>query len=502
MRLISRCKYCGKKYRINANEIRSQYMKFHCIACQNETILKNPFFKKRSSHLQDATENAPYNIGPDSYNADRRKTSLTPFWSSIRIKIILVLVVLALVSLSIVGWVASSHSRTALTEQAEKALKVYAGQKVKQYTLSFSRIQSEVDSAAAYARYLYTEENIPLQNKLKYENFILMPWTGKAYGSPELKTRLQSEMILTQNMVPVLKSIVTNDPLVQNAYLGTNTQIMIMDKKEDIAAIKKRKGYNNTIRPWFTKAVKEGETIWSKVYVDASTSELIVTCASPVYLQRRRLMGVVGFDIMLKTIQEDILALNIGYDSNAFLVDGYGKALVRSDMDKANVRWDKTYKTKDLLHTDNLAYNNIISNMTSGHRGVQTYPSKKGDKLVAYAPLPAIGASMGIVVSKDEVIRPALVTQRLIMVVWLAVLVVTVLVGLFMGNGITKPINSLTEVADRISHGEMNLKMLTEKRKDEIGHLTQAFNRLITSLKIAMYRLPQTKAPNMKISSD
>ena len=38
-------------------------------------------------------------------------------------------------------------------------------------------------------------------------------------------------------------------------------------------------------------------------------------------------------------------------------------------------------------------------------------------------------------------------------------IVVTVLIGLFMGNGITKPINSLTKAAERISHEEMNLKI-------------------------------------------
>jgi hypothetical protein len=159
----------------------------------------------------------PYN-GAYSYDAGRKIVRSTSFRSSIRTKIIFVIILLVVVSLSVVGWVASRHSRVALTEQAEKALKLYAEQKVEQYALNFARIQGEVDSAAAYAGYLYADTHVPRLNRLIFEDFMLMPWNGKAYGSPELKAKLNNEMILTQNMVPVLKSIVANDPLLKLIY--------------------------------------------------------------------------------------------------------------------------------------------------------------------------------------------------------------------------------------------------------------------------------------------
>jgi HAMP domain-containing protein len=43
-------------------------------------------------------------------------------------------------------------------------------------------------------------------------------------------------------------------------------------------------------------------------------------------------------------------------------------------------------------------------------------------------------------------------------------------------------------MADRISRGEVDLEMLPEERKDEIGVLTKAFNRLIISLQMALSR--------------
>ena len=94
--------------------------------------------------------------------------------------------------------------------------------------------------------------------------------------------------------------------------------------------------------------------------------------------------------------------------------------------------------------------------------------------------------------SKDEVVRPAVAIRNIILVVWAAVLAIAILAGFFVGNGITKPINELTRAAELISQGKMDLDVLPEDRKDEIGRLTQAFNRLVTSLRIAMMQKSTT----------
>jgi len=124
--------------------------------------------------------------------------------------------------------------------------------------------------------------------------------------------------------------------------------------------------------------------------------------------------------------------------------------------------------------------------MVAGQSNVETYNTEEGEKYVPYTSLPMIGASMAIVASKDEVIEPAVAIQNFILIVWFIVLIFAIVAGFFVGNGITKPIKKLTNVADQISQGKMDLDVLPEDRKDEIGQLTQAFNRLITSLKIAM----------------
>ena len=55
------------------------------------------------------------------------------------------------------------------------------------------------------------------------------------------------------------------------------------------------------------QAVETGEIAWTELYVDAATGELMVTCSKPVYGPEGEIVGVVGADVTLKTMNEGIL---------------------------------------------------------------------------------------------------------------------------------------------------------------------------------------------------
>ncbi len=468
MKITSQCKQCGKKYSINLNNVQSKLIKFTCQDCQTENILANPQYG--------ATDISNGQEAGTRFLVDKRRGF------SLRSKIILIFVLLVLVSLSIVGWVASNKSRNALMAQTVTSLKLTTSQKAEAYGHIFDRIADEAVGVADYAKMTYGRKDLSTNLGLR----VLMPWTGSGYGNDALRKKLNGEYLGIQRIGNVLKSMVSKNPYLSLGYLGTETQITVFNDESVVDVIEEIKGFNVTGRPWYQKAKQVGKTIWTEPYIDANSKKLTVTCATPVYNAGNRLIGVVGFDVLLETIQKDILALDIGYKSYALLVDNKGSALVRPGMQKGDARWDETYNTTNLLSTSNPGFNNIVKNMVAGRSDVETYHTEEGEKYVAYTSLPMIGASMAIVASKDEVVEPAVAIQNFILIVWLIVLVFAIAAGFFVGNGITKPIKKLTDVADQISQGKMDLDVLPENRKDEIGQLTQAFNRLITSLKIAM----------------
>jgi C4-dicarboxylate-specific signal transduction histidine kinase len=65
---------------------------------------------------------------------------------------------------------------------------------------------------------------------------------------------------------------------------------------------------------------------------------------------------------------------------------------------------------------------------------------------------------------------------------------IIIITGFLVARGFTNPINQLTEVADRISLGELDAK-IEVKRGDEIGELAEAIRRMQASLLAAIERL-------------
>lgn len=403
---------------------------------------------------------------------------------SIKLKITLVIVTLIITALSTVGFIASYMGSRALSQQAENNLTLITGQKSNEYNKIFSRLQEEIDGVALFAKQTFARAN--LREDLNFR--VLMPWTGKSYGSPEQKYRLSSDILPLQRIGLLLQGLVEKNPYIELGYLATANNVMVFDKEEVVGVVEAEQGYTPTKRPWYIDAEQQQQTIWTQPYVDVNTKKLTVTCATPVFNSDNSLIGVLGFDVLLNTIQEDIISLDIGYDSWAFLLSKKGNMLAKPGMDSKNISWNQTVKTDNALETDNVEFKEIVQKMIDGDQGIGSHTEAGDTVIVAYAPIAAINASVGVAVSKKEVMQPAIDIQRIIITVWVVVLLISIFIGLFIGNSITKPINQLTMQADSISQGKVDLEAIHNTRNDEIGVLIEAFNRLVISLQIAISR--------------
>ncbi len=496
--MIVTCDSCGRQYPIDPNKMKSPVVYFKCKEC-GKILSTSKTAESRPAQTPEPTPvPAPMpapateptmGLGTTGKSAgaavkDKRGTQPKIKGMSIRTKITLIIVLLVIASLSVVGVIAGYKGRTTLSALAKQHLDMISAQKAREYGLVFHRLQNEAQAVASYATRTFARNNV----NTDLGKPMLMPWNGSGYGTPEQFRAHYQEILYLQRVGIMLKSLVTHNPYLSLGYMATPDDITVFDNDSIVDVIKKAKGFVATHRPWYKDAVAAKKTIWTDPYVDVNTKKLCVTCATPVYRADKSLIGVIGFDVLLDTIQKDILTMDIGYQGYAFLVDHDGKALVRPGMSQKDTRWDETYKADNLLRTSNAEFNAIVVKMIHRGRGVDTYTSKAGRRIIGYAPVSDINASVGLVVSEADVIQPAIVMQNLILAVCAIVLCIAILVGMFIGNRITKPINELTAMADLISQGKVDLDVLSEERTDEIGLLTRAFNRLVISLQVAMTR--------------
>ncbi len=398
---------------------------------------------------------------------------------SIKTKITTVIVLIPMVSLIIVGVVALYQNRKVLVNQAEFTLRRMVLEKTGKYDMIFQRIQEEVDATSKLAGVFFSQPT----PKVNIERKMLFPWTGKGYGNEEIKRKFHDEILKLQRIGLTLHAVVSNNPYLTLGYMGTKDGITVFDNEKVVSVIEKLKAFDVRERPWYVQAKIEKRLIWTDLYVDASTKKLAVTCAAPVYDNKSNFIGVVGFDVLLETLQKEIKSLDIGYKNSAFMINKMGFLIVKPGMEQVVEVWQREYRAKNLLETKNPKFNEIIGRMVAGKSGVERYTSLEGEKeYLAYAPIKSIGYSIGVIVPQTEITKPVEEAGKILIVILAIVIIISLGVGLVLSNQITRPIEELTVFVDRVSKGLTEVEEVPIKRRDEIGVLANAFNRLMRSL--------------------
>jgi methyl-accepting chemotaxis protein len=356
------------------------------------------------------------------------------------------------------------------------------------YDYIFRRIQQEVEAAGAYAGLLYAAP--PPRDDIGWR--LLMPWTGSGYGSDELRRTLNPEVMRLQRIGQVLQSMVSKNPYLTLGYFATETALTVFDQQNVVDVILAINAFDPRQRPWYIQAKKANATIWTDLYVDANTKKLTVTAATPVHDGDKRMVGVAGLDVLLETLQTDILNIQIGYTNEPFMVNHLGTVIVRRGMDQKNTTWDKNYKTDNLLTSTNEGFKRIVTSMMAGEAGIQTFVGDDGKQnYVAYAPVTAVNASLGIIVPRSEVVRPVQETGKLVLLVMALFVLIAIGIGVWLGNQVSRPIQELTVMVDKASKGLLEVDEIPIRRRDEVGILAAAFNRMLANLSTVVKELEQ-----------
>ncbi len=146
----------------------------------------------------------------------------------------------------------------------------------------------------------------------------------------------------------------------------------------------------------------------------------------------------------------------------------------------------------------------------AGYRGSGTTRNAKGiDEISAIASVPASGWFVVARLPVAEALAPVGRMQSFILQQrGPAVSAVLIVLGIVM-TWLLRPLFRAADQADRMTRGELPLAALKVVRDDEIGHLTQAFNRLLAKLldnQEALERLAHhdtlTGLPNRKLLDD
>ncbi|MCU0490773.1 MAG: ATP-binding protein [Chloroflexaceae bacterium] len=433
------------------------------------------------------------------------KSRLFIFRSSIRRKILLLALGLALPPLLLVGWLgfnsldqardtATEIGANALRDQAEANLLRRAQDKAQLYDTALQAIQQEVESIASYSQ--------TTLDRAEQNNLAGNVWVSPNGPSPATLRAHPTAVRQARHLIPLLQGADRFNPLVNLAYVGLEDGgVIAFSDDQVIATLLQRDSFDPRKRPWYTDAKAAGRTIWTEAYIDANTLQLTTTCATPIYTSAGQFIGVVGLDLLLTTIQQDLLNVDVGPGGYAFLVNAAGNVLTEPQLRADNSPWDKPFRSENLLESESEELRQVAQRMLNREQGMARLTYEGASAYIAFAPIQTAGLSVALVIPADAVVQPAnavsasirqrqdeLRTQLLtVLVVLTAVIVV---MGFWLALDLTRPLKALQHGAQQVANGALDQQLQASSR-DEIGELVDSFNVMTASLREKIAELEQ-----------
>ncbi|MDX5373334.1 MAG: methyl-accepting chemotaxis protein [Pseudomonadaceae bacterium] len=280
---------------------------------------------------------------------------------------------------------------------------------------------------------------------------------------------LSGRILLVENVAQSIDETTTPDSLVKTleskvltstfafTYLGSAEGAFTMRPDEQMP-----EGYDPRTRPWYKDAMAAGRSTLTEPYVDAATSKLIITIATPAGSS-----GVVGGDLSLDTLVQIINSLDFDGIGYAFLLSADGKILVHPDKDLVMKSLKEVYPQ----NTPTVSAG-VTEAELDGVERILTFTPVKG--------LPSVDWYVGLSIDKDKayVTLSEFRTSAIIATV-IAVVIIMFLLGMLI-RVLMQPLLLMGKAMRDIAQGEGDLtKRLNVQSRDEFGELATSFNQFV-----------------------
>lgn len=460
---------------------------------------------------------------------------------SLRLKLFVSIIGVTVVSIAIFGYFAYARAQqlqtfltgtlqTAVQEQSEQQLKDTAHAQAQDIDQLLSEIALAVKGLADYRVKIYSQKGVLNEGAYWDARTKLSKLPAGQYANSTSDTAA----VFIPNTVPTLDDAIISD-LNDSINLDFSAP-GILKNHPNMAAIYYMSAYkyvvyypnfdesvlppdlDATMLPWYTDVVPQNDPdrkdLWSVPYQDPAGQGLLVTNSIPVYDQNNTFRGVMAADVQLSKLTENISAVKIAKSGFAFLIDHAGHIIAMPKpgytllgLQPEVVPISETPKST-LVGRGPAGLQNAINQMIVGKDGLSTVKMGDVEYYVAYSPLSTIGYSLGVLVPTAEMNETFLAargnleketqnTLNFTVIILALLLLAAVSVSFLLSQNIIRPLSRLTQVAQAIAAGKIDLQAKVESN-DEIGTLAHSFNLMTSQLRDLISDLEQRVADRTK----
>ena len=269
---------------------------------------------------------------------------------------------------------------------------------------------------------------------------------------------------------PVLKAI-------QQAYPWMYLVFTINESGMNVARSDQESLKDYSDRQYYKDVISGKEASWETLI--GKTSNLPALILAVPIKSEGKVIGVLANAMTVQDISQKVATWRQGTSGFAFLVDEKGKVIAH-------------HVEEYYLKQKNLSQHPLVAAFMGGRNGSLSFAGDNGTSCVGY--VCGTKYRWALAVQQDE--REALNTlwrmQQFAYLLLAVTVGVVLVVAWFLARSLVRPIKELTNAADRMSLGELNVEIKTAAR-DEIGQLAEAIGRMQDSLRLSIERLRRRK---------
>lgn len=232
-----------------------------------------------------------------------------------------------------------------------------------------------------------------------------------------------------------------------------------------------RADYDPRTRPWYQDAQAANKQIITEAYQDAITNALLVTIAEPVK-QHGNLMGIVGADVLIDQLIDDVISLNVGRNASAMLIDlSNGTFLAHPNKGLLLEPVSTLGQGLNIQSIQQRAADNSILELTLN--GI--------DKLMFFTNIPGTNWVFAIELDKATELAGHKTALTQLIITSVVILVLVALVASWLMSFLVTDLARVSKALKEIASGEGDLTQRLEPRSnDEVGQLARNFNTFVS----------------------
>lgn len=231
----------------------------------------------------------------------------------------------------------------------------------------------------------------------------------------------------------------------------------------------------------YIKQVLAGKPFGKQVLIGKTSGKPALVLSAPILDPSSKLKGVIAIAMTLSDLSNNITRAKIGQTGFAFLLDEKGEVIAHQSKDFTQTRAD---------FSQHPAFKALVQEGKTN----AIYQDENGKKVIASMQKTREG--WVVIAQQDyaEAYAPVKAANMRALILLAATLLVVIIVSVLVSKRLAQPIRNLTSVANQLSQGKLDVSIEGLERKDEIGEMARAVDRLGTSIKFAIQRLKKKAA--------